>query len=709
MSYELNSVIILMELAAGDLRCLLRQMSATSSLNVSSVCSIWDSLVRAVETAHAENIIHRDLKPDNFLLVPASAPFADKILATTSTPAENFRFRLLCDKAGDDSEEAGGDVEVTLTDASSGEEVVLRLSIKLSDFGLSRPLELGASHLSVNGYAGTLEYSAPETLRINEDDRQKLCFRADIWSLGVMLFEMLHNGKTLFERYKKRGRMHLGMAIITPCVYDCVMAFGGGEFWGKERERLEGGTFALSGEGEAAGGEKPTTLGEKMLHSWLQVSMLFRMCKLCLAHDAADRAEAADLVRWMECMNSNRLADVAGGPSLVLRVAGELGGAGGGDVFAEAELERIGNKIGHVLFPELWGAAPQKALVMETAEGAGDEFSMETERNGRHDGRSSRKRTLRGIVALCLALFALVSLVFFCVWRLVSMDGKASADAIDHPAAPDHPTTTTPDHPPTMTAPDHPPDHPPTTTAPEPQTSPASNKEPPTGEELLPPTKYAPVAVAPKRFLGRVEGLLPPTSPMSSASNKESPTGEGRLPPTGDSAVAAADNICCCTNSPKTSPPVSDPVGKVCAFGAVCEVVCSAAFDPATLVTPTALLTHSPPVSSATRPPEGIPVSSAFASGPPSPVSSNQSPTGEQILSYIHDGVAKNNFPRDGGASNRISELHVQLTNGQEEEVRFDKLTKDERDFIWAAVNDGSFQKELGLSITIGSSTVYSV
>ena len=213
VSHELNSVIILMELAAGDLRCLLRQMSATSSLNVSNVCSIWGSLVRAVEAAHKENIIHRDLKPDNFLLVPlagSACPFADRLLATTSTPAENFRFRLL-DKEDHDEP---GDVEVTLTDSSSGEETVLRLSIKLSDFGLSRPLEIGASHLSVHGYAGTLEYSAPETLRINEDDRQKLSKRADIWSLGVMLFEMLHNGRTLFERYKKRGRMHLGMAII---------------------------------------------------------------------------------------------------------------------------------------------------------------------------------------------------------------------------------------------------------------------------------------------------------------------------------------------------------------------------------------------------------------------------------------------------------------------------------------------------------------
>lgn len=141
VSYELNSVIILMELAAGDLRCLLKQMSAASSLNASNSFSIWDALVRAVEAAHKENIIHRDLKPDNFLLVPnRCSPFADRILATTSTPPEQFKFRLLTQEDRGDRE---GDVEVTLTDSATGQEHVLRLSIKLSDFGLSRPLDIG--------------------------------------------------------------------------------------------------------------------------------------------------------------------------------------------------------------------------------------------------------------------------------------------------------------------------------------------------------------------------------------------------------------------------------------------------------------------------------------------------------------------------------------------------------------------------------------
>ena len=138
-------------------------------------------------------------------------PFADRILATTPTPFEQWKFRLL-----DDNEAGPGDMEVALLHPETKKEVTLRLVIKLSDFGLAQPLSVhegggAASHLSVQGFAGTLGYMAPETLQPSLTGRQQLSKRVDVWSLGVMLFQMLHEGKTPFDLYN--GNICVALAI----------------------------------------------------------------------------------------------------------------------------------------------------------------------------------------------------------------------------------------------------------------------------------------------------------------------------------------------------------------------------------------------------------------------------------------------------------------------------------------------------------------
>lgn len=58
------------------------------------------------------------------------------------------------------------------------------MNIKLSDFGLSLRLEQGTL---VRGFWGTAEYCAPEVFLGEHYD----AFKADVWSLGVVLFAML--------------------------------------------------------------------------------------------------------------------------------------------------------------------------------------------------------------------------------------------------------------------------------------------------------------------------------------------------------------------------------------------------------------------------------------------------------------------------------------------------------------------------------------
>ncbi len=97
--------------------------------------AIFRKIAEGVAAAHRQNVLHRDLKPSNVLLTPEGDP-------------------------------------------------------KVADFGLALPLEKRHQQFSLTmsgQLAGTVEYVAPETYRPGAPATRK----ADIYALGVMLYEML--------------------------------------------------------------------------------------------------------------------------------------------------------------------------------------------------------------------------------------------------------------------------------------------------------------------------------------------------------------------------------------------------------------------------------------------------------------------------------------------------------------------------------------
>lgn len=111
-----------------------------AGLNETIVRSILTQLAAALEFMRGRDIVHRDIKPQNLLLQPPDAAF----LALGNPP------------------------EIP--------------QMKVADFGFAR-------HLSVNTLAETLcgspLYMAPEILRFEKYDA-----KADLWSVGAVLFEM---------------------------------------------------------------------------------------------------------------------------------------------------------------------------------------------------------------------------------------------------------------------------------------------------------------------------------------------------------------------------------------------------------------------------------------------------------------------------------------------------------------------------------------
>ena len=125
------------------------------SLALKDALEIATEIAEALETAHKENIVHRDLKPSNIMLTPDG-------------------------------------------------------HVKVMDFGLAKRMvsaETLSAGLTASGVAvGTLAYMSPEQLR-----GQDLDTRSDIFSFGIVLFEML----TGIHPFKKPEPMEMASAILT--------------------------------------------------------------------------------------------------------------------------------------------------------------------------------------------------------------------------------------------------------------------------------------------------------------------------------------------------------------------------------------------------------------------------------------------------------------------------------------------------------------
>ncbi len=130
-----NLVYLVMELVEGEsLSSLIKQQGALASSTAGEIIS---QVCAALGEAHRRNIVHRDLKPDN-------------IIVTTSPTG---------------------------------------LRVKVLDFGIAklRDLSLTASNLTQTGtILGTPRYMSPEQCMDEELDG-----RSDIYSLGIVLYEML--------------------------------------------------------------------------------------------------------------------------------------------------------------------------------------------------------------------------------------------------------------------------------------------------------------------------------------------------------------------------------------------------------------------------------------------------------------------------------------------------------------------------------------
>lgn len=127
---------ILLEYGETDLSKIIRR----GALSMNFVKDVWEQMLLIVKRVHMERIIHCDLKPANFLFVKGR--------------------------------------------------------VKLIDFGISKVIRNDTTSILSEEQCGTVNYMSPEAVTQN---KSKVARSSDIWSLGCILYEMVHSKPPLHE------------------------------------------------------------------------------------------------------------------------------------------------------------------------------------------------------------------------------------------------------------------------------------------------------------------------------------------------------------------------------------------------------------------------------------------------------------------------------------------------------------------------------
>jgi serine/threonine protein kinase len=144
--------------------------------------SYFEQLVLGLAFLHSEKLMHRDLKPSN-LLINSQGQLKLADLGLTTTVREDAQSQQT-----DDREPEQRSHSTAKANSSRGVSSLRRVSLSSSSAAVEPQRTMGV---------GTASYTAPEVLASSRYDE-----RSDLFSLGVVLFEMFHPFSTQMERLK---------------------------------------------------------------------------------------------------------------------------------------------------------------------------------------------------------------------------------------------------------------------------------------------------------------------------------------------------------------------------------------------------------------------------------------------------------------------------------------------------------------------------
>lgn len=146
MNKERGLIHMVMEFGETDLASVLKR-HGDKPLGMNIIRLYWEQMLRAVQTIHEERVVHADLKPANYLLVKGS--------------------------------------------------------LKLIDFGIAKAIGNDTTNIHRENQIGTVNYMSPEAITETNAENGKRMMKlgraSDIWSLGIILYQMCY-GRTPFAQ-----------------------------------------------------------------------------------------------------------------------------------------------------------------------------------------------------------------------------------------------------------------------------------------------------------------------------------------------------------------------------------------------------------------------------------------------------------------------------------------------------------------------------
>ena len=163
---------MLLERGESDLNDILRHLDQNKRLTPAKLRFYWEQMLEAVLCVHRMRIVHGDIKPSNFIIV-------------------------------------------------SGQ-------LKLIDFGLAGEIKPGHHFIEREFIGGTKDYMSPESMayyvitegsldfeEIKANRTVKIGYKADVWALGVILYQLTYGGQSPFANVPG-GKLAKRKALMSP-------------------------------------------------------------------------------------------------------------------------------------------------------------------------------------------------------------------------------------------------------------------------------------------------------------------------------------------------------------------------------------------------------------------------------------------------------------------------------------------------------------